>query len=187
MQRPLVDPMGAPRETQRARAFWKGVVIFLTVGHQSPFDRLVRAIDEWASQQPELELFGQIGDGLYEPKAFPFKRWLSADCYDEILCSSASVVSHAGTGTIVQGLMKRKPLLVLPRSAALNETRNDHQVGTARYFSEKQLVLSIDSEAELASAIPHLESWRPAAAIAEHASAELVARISTFLNGTSIE
>ncbi len=48
-------------------------MIFLTVGTQLPFDRLVAAVDAWAARQPGQEVFGQISDpgpAGYRPKHF---------------------------------------------------------------------------------------------------------------------
>ncbi len=36
-------------------------MIFVTVGEQLPFDRLVRAVDEWAAASGK-EVFAQIGN-----------------------------------------------------------------------------------------------------------------------------
>lgn len=156
-------------------------MIFVTVGHQTPFDRLIHAVDMWAAANPSISIFGQIGDGSYEPEAFPFSRWLSSEDFGTRIAASTAIVSHAGTGTILQVLMADKPLLVLPRQAAQNETRNDHQIGTARYFSEAGLILSIEDETEIAGGISHLLSWRPSTTISANASPQLINRLTSYI------
>ena len=79
-------------------------MIFLTVGHQTPFDRLVKAMDEWAASNPQEVIQGQIGEGSYTPKNFPCERWLSADEFDTALNAADCIVAHAGTGTIIEAL-----------------------------------------------------------------------------------
>ena len=36
--------------------------IFLVVGTQGPFDRLVKCVDKWAKHQLTLNIVGQIGN-----------------------------------------------------------------------------------------------------------------------------
>lgn len=38
-------------------------MIFVTVGHQTPFDRLIRLVDRWAEENMRHDLFAQIGHG----------------------------------------------------------------------------------------------------------------------------
>ena len=45
-------------------------MIFVTVGTQLPFDRLVRAVDAWAAEHPQVDVFGQIGPASFRPKHF---------------------------------------------------------------------------------------------------------------------
>ena len=48
-------------------------MIFLTVGTQLPFDRLVAAVDDWCAARGESDVFGQIcdpGPDGYRPKHF---------------------------------------------------------------------------------------------------------------------
>ena len=157
-------------------------MIFLTVGHQTPFDRLVKAMDLWAASNPEEVIRGQIGEGNYLPKNFSFQRWLTADQFTEALDTADFIVSHAGTGTIMEASERRKRILVMPRVAALGETRNDHQIGTARYFSEAGLVKAVNSEAELCSGLAELRQWQPHTGISTNASDSLISRISKFID-----
>jgi len=41
---------------------------FATVGSQEPFDRLIRAVDEWAVLHGRSDVFAQIGDSTYCPE-----------------------------------------------------------------------------------------------------------------------
>ena len=157
-------------------------MIFLTVGHQTPFDLLVRSVDEWATSNSSIEIFAQIGEGQYEPKNMEYAAWLSAEAFAEKLQRAEAVISHAGTGTIIQVLSLNKPLLVLPRKASLHETRNDHQWGTARHFAEQGYLIVANDEGELDEKIKQLGYWSPSTKMSDHASAELIGRISQFID-----
>ena len=138
------------------------------------------AMDEWAAQNPHVQVFAQIGDGNYIPKHMRHATWLSAVEFDEKLAECSSMVAHAGTGTILKMLLLGKPILVMPRLAILGETRNDHQVGTARHFAEADLVLAADDERTLPSILPRLAEWRPTRGISRWAQPALIDRLNSF-------
>lgn len=52
-------------------------------------------------------------------------------------------------GTIIGALTIGKPILIVPRQKALNETRNDHQLGTAERFRIRPGVRVARTEAEV--------------------------------------
>ena len=45
----------------------KRSTIFVTVGTQLPFDRLIAAIDSWAGKNAQADIFAQVGDGGMHP------------------------------------------------------------------------------------------------------------------------
>ncbi|WP_076418117.1 glycosyltransferase [Colwellia sp. UCD-KL20] len=112
-------------------------MIFLTVGTQLPFDRLIQCVDELCKNNPDLEVFGQIGHCEYKPKYFKYNDTLSIQEFNKLFLSADYVISHAGMGSILTALSNNKPILMMPREAKFNEHRNDHQLGTAKNFSEK--------------------------------------------------
>ncbi|MFD1215225.1 glycosyltransferase [Microbulbifer celer] len=111
-------------------------MIFLTVGTQFGFNRLVAAVDKWASNNLGVEVFAQVGSGTYIPKNFGWCRYLHPVDFEKNMTSAELIVSHAGMGTIIDSLVMAKPCLVFPRRADLNEHRNDHQVATCNKLSE---------------------------------------------------
>jgi UDP-N-acetylglucosamine transferase subunit ALG13 len=131
-------------------------MIFVTVGSQLSFDRLVNAVDDWASARPHVELFGQIGESTTPPRNFASVSTLTPAEYRERFASADLVVGHAGMGTIIAALELRKPLLIMPRLARLRESRNDNQVGTARHFRSFARIEVVESEADLAERIDHM-------------------------------
>lgn len=104
-------------------------MIFLTIGTQLPFDRLVKAVDDVAPSVP-FPVFGQIGKSSYQPKNFKSKQSLTQSEFKDCFASADIIVAHAGIGTILAGLDFQKTLILMPREAALGEHRNDHQLAT---------------------------------------------------------
>lgn len=157
-------------------------MIFLTVGHQMPFDRLVRAVDEWSHATGRADIFAQIGEGEYWPRWFQAAPFITPAQFQERMATATAVVGHAGTGTIIAALQHRKPLLVLPRHASLGETRNDHQVATARYFHEKGHVLVAWTDQELPARLDEIATFRPLTTLGDLGSPELIRRIRRFMD-----
>lgn len=105
-------------------------MIFATVGTQLPFDRLIRALDQWASRNPHTEVFAQIGHTEYVPRHLQWERTIPAQTFRDKLLSCDTVVAHAGMGTIISAVELGRRVVVMPRRAELNEHRNDHQLAT---------------------------------------------------------
>ena len=123
-------------------------MIFVTVGTQLTFDRLIRAVDAWAEANPGQEVFAQINEGGYQPRHIAFAAHVDPLTFSRRFAEATVVVAHAGMGTIIPALEAGKPLLLLPRLAALGEHRNDHQVGTARFGTDpKTSVLDTNCKA----------------------------------------
>lgn len=156
-------------------------MIFVTVGTQLPFDRLVRAVDDWAGTAGSPAVFAQIGDSLYRPAHMEWAQYLEADQFRRRIAAARLIVSHAGMGNLFAALAAQKPLLVMPRRAALNEIRNDHQIATAKWLRQLPGVTVVDDCAGLAAALRHGE-WQAPGAVREAASPELLAAIREFID-----
>ena len=112
-------------------------MIFLTVGTQFPFNRLVKAIDDAAgNNQFNDKIVAQIGVTTYNPKNFEGIPSLEKKLFDKYFNEAKYVISHAGIGTITLALERRKPMLVMPRLKKYGEVVNDHQVAIAKKFGE---------------------------------------------------
>jgi UDP-N-acetylglucosamine transferase subunit ALG13 len=158
-------------------------VIFVTVGHQMPFDRLIGAVDRWAAQHPAARLFAQIGAGGATPRHMESVERLSPEQFRGRMEEATAVVAHAGMGTIIMAVQMGRPLLVLPRLARLGETRNDHQVATARHFAGAGYLLAAADEDDLPRGMAELRDFRPRRMIAGAADPQLLARLRAFALG----
>ncbi len=134
-------------------------MIFLTVGAQMPFDRLVRAVDAWAARAGNGSIFAQIGRGGYRPAHLRHVEFLEPRAFRNAFNAATAIVAHAGMGTIINALELGKPILVMPRRGDLAETRNDHQLATARRFRELGLVEVAFDETELPDRLDQVGRW----------------------------
>jgi UDP-N-acetylglucosamine transferase subunit ALG13 len=141
-------------------------VIFVTVGAQMPFDRLVRSVDEWADSHQREDIFAQIGTSSYRPRHIRHSQFIAPAEFRRHVERADVIVAHAGMGSIISAVELGKPILVMPRRGDLGETRNDHQVATAERFGSLRLIEVATNERELGrklDEIVRLPCWREAA------------------------
>ncbi len=160
-------------------------MIFVTVGSQLPFDRMVSQVDAWAANRPEVEIFGQVGDTESPPVHFESVSTMSPEEYQRRFAEADLIVGHAGMGTIIAALELRKPLLMLARLGSLKESRNDNQVGPARHFKKFSLFEVVESESEipgrLSEMLQDLDRYR-SASDAFGVGDRLIDAIADFVN-----
>ncbi len=157
-------------------------MIFVSVGAQMPFDRLVRTVDAWAADHPDAEVFAQIGPTDWRPAHIAWTRFLEPAAFRAKAGAADALVAHAGMGSILTALELGKPILVLPRQAALHETRNDHQVATARRFDAMGRVAVAYDEDELPAKLDALLGSEATERISGEASPELIAALRSFIH-----
>ncbi len=158
-------------------------MIFVTVGTDLPFDRLVRVVDEWAGHGGRQDVFAQIGASRWTPSYLPHRNFLPPDEFTRRFAEARVIVAHAGMGTILSALRWKKPILVMPRRAALGEQRNDHQLATARHLSALGKVNVAMDESELRYQLESLDVLEPRTPIGPFASVELTSALKDFIHG----
>ncbi|MEO8617181.1 MAG: glycosyltransferase, partial [Luteolibacter sp.] len=106
--------------------------------------------------------------------------------FSELFRSASLIISHAGMGTILSALHFGKPILVMPKRAALGEHRSDHQVATARRMMELGRVNVAFDEVDLRGRLDHLEDLQAPYRISDSASGSLIDGLRNFIfNGNS--
>jgi UDP-N-acetylglucosamine transferase subunit ALG13 len=156
-------------------------MIFVTVGSQTPFDRLIRAVDEWARAHARSDVFAQIAATTYRPEHIKFANFLTPTEFADAIQRCSIIVAHAGMGTIISGLELGKQVVVMPRRASFHETRNDHQVATAQRFGAQGRIIVASDEYELSHKLEYASSLGEANRIDTHASPLLLATLRDFL------
>lgn len=160
-------------------------MIFVTIGTQAPFDRLISAMDEIAALYPEEIFVAQVYSTEVVVKNMEVRDFLSPVEFDRLFSEASLIVSHAGMGTIISALTIGKPIVIMPRKAYLNEHRNEHQLATARKFKDLGYVHVADDEKELKMIMESLRTTgiKSLHKTTENASSELIASIRRFING----
>lgn len=153
-----------------------------------PFDRLVKAVDEWAGENPEEDVFLQIGNGAYEPKHSRWARIVPHDEYVSRLQACDLFVAHVGMGSILQALRERKQMLLLPREASRREHTTEHQLHTAARFRNVRGIMIVDDESALKSSITRLlrEPLPASEGISPYAPQEMINKVASFLGAGTV-
>jgi UDP-N-acetylglucosamine transferase subunit ALG13 len=155
--------------------------IFVTVGTQLPFDRLVKQIDWWAGHNAG-EVFAQIGRTAFQPKHIEYRDFIDSAEAGERIRSADLVITHAGMGTILTRLEMGKPLIVVPRLADRGEHRNNHQLATVRRLGHLPLVHVLRDERDLEKTLDGFDLSPAAQGIGMSASHCLVSAIRNFVS-----
>ncbi len=164
--------------------------LFLTIGTQEPFDRLTRAMDDWAAAHPEVSIFGQLGrlaPDSYRPSRFTWAEFIDADRYQQLVGNCVAIVAHAGMGSIISALTYGKPLLIMPRRASLGEHRNEHQWATAEKFAGRPGVAIAWEESEVAPLLDRIiAGGSTGGTVSPHADPGLLAALRAFIHGEAV-
>jgi UDP-N-acetylglucosamine transferase subunit ALG13 len=157
-------------------------MIFVTVGTELPFDRLVRVVDDWARAHNRRDVFAQIGRTDWRPSFIPCAEFLEPPEFNAQFAGASVIVGHAGMGTILSALRYGKPILVMPRRAALGEQRNDHQLATAKRLLELDKIHVALDEQDLRDRLSNLEQLHVRGSTGEFAGNSLLTALSDLIH-----
>lgn len=105
-------------------------MILITVGSQKfQFNRLLKEIDNLIENKIiKEEVFAQIGVSDYKPKNYEYVDFLTQDEFSKKMDEADIIITHAGTGVIVNAVKKEKKVIGVPRLAKYEEHVDDHQI-----------------------------------------------------------
>lgn len=160
-------------------------MIVVTVGMQLGFDRLIRAMDGLA---PELGMpvIAQTGKGTYRPQNMEARTRIAPAEFEALVGEARLIVAHAGIGTVLTAARCKKPILLMPRRADLEEHRNDHQRATVNKLAGRPGILVAMDESELAARIAEGLALRDWAATQSPTATRLHAALAAFIENRSL-
>lgn len=156
-------------------------MIFITVGTQLAFDRMVSAVDRWAAARPGVDVFAQVGPAQQLPRHIQHADFLTPAHANSLMREADLIVAHAGMGTVLTALELRKPIVIMPRLASLGEHRNEHQMATARWLQGRPGVHIAWDEAGLLSLLDRRDTLSAGEAFPPVASGPLVDRLRSLV------
>jgi UDP-N-acetylglucosamine transferase subunit ALG13 len=159
-------------------------MIFVTVGTQLPFDRLLQAMDAWAARHGDVEVLAQTGQTECHYPHLIATPHMDQKRFADNVARAQVIVAHAGMGTILTAIEIGKPVILMPRRADLGEHRNDHQRDTAAEMSALANVTVVEDAPGLFSAIDAALTQASNPCIATRtsfASAQLLDAVKEFI------
>lgn len=117
-------------------------MILVTVGSQKfQFNRLLEEIDKLVANRIITEdVFAQIGVSDYKPKNYKYIDFMPQEEFEKKMDESSIVITHAGTGVIVNAVKKEKKVIAVPRLAKYGEHVDDHQIQLIKEFQELNFI-----------------------------------------------
>lgn len=135
-------------------------MILVTVGSQKfQFNRLLKAIDDLIDNNViEDVVFAQIGSSDYKPINYKFVDFMTQAEFSEKLNEADLIITHAGTGVIVNAVKKGKKVIAIPRLSIYGEHVDDHQIQLINEFKELNFIEPVYEINELEKAIENVKN-----------------------------
>jgi len=138
-------------------------VIYVCVGtYPMQFNRLLSMVDQLIAESVITDdVYAQTGASDYDPIYYPHIAYLEKSAFDQMLAKSDLVVCHAGMGIINNALEMGKTVIAVPRRKKHKEHVNDHQLSSARAFSERGHIILAENQEELVQGIKTASTFQP--------------------------
>ena len=117
------------------------MILVATGSQKFQFDRLLKKVDELIEEGKIKEpVFSQIGASTYTPKHYKYKEFLAPEELQKQIEAASLLITHAGTGMIINALKVGKKVIGIPRLAKYEEHVDDHQVQLIDEFAKAGLI-----------------------------------------------
>lgn len=156
-------------------------MIFVTVGTQLGFDRLIHIIDRWNSTN-STEIFCQIGESNSTFDYLECEKFITPLEYKEVVSKCEIIVAHAGIGSILSAMEYNKPIILFPRKASMGEHRNEHQLATINQFENKRGIYVARDNNELINLLDNRDQLFPCESVINESNNTLIQSIKNFIN-----
>ena len=137
-------------------------MIFVTVGSQLTFDRLLKAVDkEIEAGNIKDQVIVQGGKTKYKSKYMTIIKYLDLDEFENYIKNADLIISHGGVGSIIDALKYNKTVIATPRLKKYKEALNDHQIQIIENFGIEGYIIPLLDLTELNLAIEKVKTFKP--------------------------
>ncbi len=144
------------------------ITVFVTVGTDlHPFNRMSEWVDRWLNERPEgpsVRCLCQTGTSVH-PKRAEHSDYLTFEAMEAAMRAASVIVTHGGPATIMQAVALGKRPIVVPRSRALGEHVDDHQLAFARRVAKDGSIMLVEAEEDFRSCLDGVLSGRQSARV----------------------
>ena len=159
-------------------------MIFVAVGTQFSFDRLIQYMDEWIvsdNNNDNEQVIAQVSDGTYQAKNIETHPFMDGEQYNKHIKEASVFVSHAGMGNIISAREQQTPIIVMNRQFKLGEHRNDHQADGLKWMGKLDGVYTASTQEELFAHLKHIDQLKVADPENKVGSPELTNYLASFI------
>ena len=136
-------------------------MIFVTLGTQDKlFDRVLTKLDELIEKGViNGEVIVQAGSTKYSSKYMEILGFIDMNRFNDYVERCEYMITHAGVGTIMNGINHGKRVLAVARRVQYGEHENDHQVEITEKFEKMGYIVGCINIDELEEKIDLLENF----------------------------
>jgi UDP-N-acetylglucosamine transferase subunit ALG13 len=87
------------------------------------------------------------------PKSVQYFRFIPFEKMEKLFDSANLIITHAGIGSVLLALRKRKKVIVVPRMKRFGEHSDNHQVQIAKELEKQKMVIAVYNIDNLEEAI----------------------------------
>lgn len=123
-------------------------MVFVTLGNQDfQFKRLMEAVEKAVNEGTiTSDVIAQVGHTEFESNKMKIVEFLSKEEFDNYIAQSEYVITHAGTGSIINGIRNQKKVIVAARQKKYGEHIDDHQLELLEAFGKKKYIIPLNKE-----------------------------------------
>jgi UDP-N-acetylglucosamine transferase subunit ALG13 len=138
-------------------------LILVALGTQDfQFDRLLKEIDKLITEGIITDkVVVQSGYSSYQSDKFRSIKFLTFEEFDNLLSECNILITHGGTGTIINALKKNKKVIAVARLKEYGEHVDDHQTELVKLYSGQGLVSGVLDIKELREKLMKIDEFKP--------------------------
>lgn len=134
-------------------------MVLVTLGTQKePFTRLLDAIE---NSKIKDRIVVQAGHTKYNSSKMEIFDFIDYDSMSKLEDEADYIITHAGTGSVVGPLKKKKKIIACARLEKYGEHVDDHQTELVKVFKDAGFVLEFGEKDNLDDVIKKLEDFVP--------------------------
>lgn len=133
-------------------------MILVTLGTQKqPFTRLLDMIEK---SKIKDEIIVQAGHTKYNSQKMKLFEFINYEEMDKLVEKADLIITHGGTGSIVEPLKKGKKIIACPRLKKYGEHVDDHQIQLVDSFSEVGYILKLNENDDIDKLVTKIKKMK---------------------------
>lgn len=134
-------------------------MILVTLGTQK--QQFTRLLDYIEKSNIKDKIIVQAGYTSYNSKKMEILDFIDFEKMDKLIDEADLVITHGGTGSILNALKKQKKVIACPRLSKYGEHVDNHQEEIVYIFSDEKYILKLDENTDISKLIDESKEFKP--------------------------